>query len=69
MLATYLQRGPVEITCQEVRTHLGVETQRPGLTKAIARTTPVLLGLSAGSSWSPTTCDDDVPSAPADRGR
>ena len=45
MLATYLQRWPVEVTFQEVRTHLGVETQRQWSAAAIARTTPVLLGL------------------------
>ena len=50
MLTTYLQRWQVEVTFQEVRTHLGVETQRPWSAAAIARTTPVLLGLSAGSS-------------------
>ena len=33
----------VEVTFQEVRAHLGVETQRPD--RAIARTTPLLLGL------------------------
>ncbi|HUB13865.1 MAG TPA: hypothetical protein VMB34_18095, partial [Acetobacteraceae bacterium] len=32
-------------TFQEVRTHLGVETQRQWSDRAILRTTPVLLGL------------------------
>ena len=35
----------LEVTFQEVRTHLGVETQRQWSDLAIARTTPVLLGL------------------------
>ena len=35
----------MEVTFQEVRTHLGVETQRQWSAAAIARTTPVLLGL------------------------
>jgi len=35
----------VEITFHEVRQHLGVETQRQWITPALARTTPVLLGL------------------------
>ncbi len=48
MLTTYRQRGPVAVTCQEVRTHLGVATQRPWSAAAIARTTPVLLGLFSG---------------------
>ena len=34
-----------EVTFQDVRTHLGVETQRQWSDLAIARTTPVLLGL------------------------
>ena len=34
-----------EVTFQEVRTHLGVETQRQWSDLAIARTTPALLGL------------------------
>ena len=33
------------VTFQEVRTHLGVETQRQWSKNAIARTTPALLGL------------------------
>ncbi len=45
ILTTYLQRWQVEVTFQEVRTHLGVETQRQWSAAAIARTTPALLGL------------------------
>ena len=45
ILTTYLQRWQVEVTFQEVRAHLGVETQRQWSAAAIARTTPVLLGL------------------------
>ena len=52
----------LEVTFQEVRTHLGVETQRQWSDLAIARTTPVLLGLF---SWttprSPTRCKKSVP--------
>ncbi len=33
---------------------------------AIARTTPALLGLSAGSSWSPTACGGSVACVPAE---
>ena len=65
ILTAYLQRWQVEVTFQEMRAHLGVETQRQGSAAAIARTTPVLLGLSAGSFWSPTTCAGSVPCAPA----
>ena len=38
-------RWQLEVTFREVRTHLGVETQRQWSHRAIARTTPVLLGL------------------------
>ena len=41
----YTRRWQVEVTFAEVRAHLGVETQRQWNDRAIARTTPVLLGL------------------------
>ena len=41
----FVLRWQLEVTFQEVRTHLGVETQRQWSDLAIARTTPVLLGL------------------------
>ncbi len=41
----FIRRWTVEVTFQEVRTHLGVETQRQWSDKAIARTTPILMGL------------------------
>lgn len=41
----FLMRWQVEVTFQQVRAHLGVETQRQWSDLAIARTTPVLLGL------------------------
>jgi hypothetical protein len=41
----FIQRWQVEVTFEEVRAHLGVETQRQWSDKAIARTTPALLGL------------------------
>ena len=40
----FSRRWQVEVTFQEVRTHLGVETQRQWSDPAIARTTPSLLG-------------------------
>jgi hypothetical protein len=40
-----VMRWSVEVTFEEARTHLGLETQRQWADKAIARTTPVLLGL------------------------
>lgn len=41
----FVLRWQLEVTFQEVRAHLGVETQRQWSVKAIARTTPALLGL------------------------
>ncbi len=41
----FIQRWTVEVTFQEVRDHLGVETQRQWSDLAIARTTPVLMAL------------------------
>jgi hypothetical protein len=38
-------RWQVEVTFEEARRHLGVETQRQWSDKAISRTTPLLLGL------------------------
>lgn len=45
IVAWYARRWCVEVTFHEVREHLGVETQRQWNDLAIARTTPVLLGL------------------------
>lgn len=45
ILRYFYLRWQVEVTFQEVRAHLGVETQRQWSEKAIERTTPVLLGL------------------------
>ena len=45
ILEWFVLRWQLEVTFQEVRTHLGVETQRQWSDLAIARTTPLLLGL------------------------
>lgn len=45
ILAWFVRRWQVEVTFEEVRAHLGVETQRQWSDLAIARTTPCLLGL------------------------
>ena len=45
ILAWVVWRWNIEVTFEEVREHLGVETQRQWSDKAIARTTPILLGL------------------------
>lgn len=45
ILDCFVQRWQVEVTFEEARAHLGVQTQRQWSSKAIARTTPCLLGL------------------------
>jgi hypothetical protein len=45
ILAYVVQRWSVEVTFEEARAHLGMETQRQWSELAIERTTPVLLGL------------------------
>ncbi len=45
ILACFMRRWQMEPTFRHVREHLGVETQRQWSDKAIARTTPTLLGL------------------------
>lgn len=45
ILRWYVMRWNVEVTFEEVRAHLGLETQRQWNVLAIARTTPALLGL------------------------
>ncbi len=45
ILDWFILRWNVEVTFQEARAHLGVETQRQWSDLAISRTTPVLLGL------------------------
>jgi len=45
ILAWVIARWPIEVTFEEVRAHLGFETQRQWSPNAIARTSPALLGL------------------------
>jgi len=45
IIELYIERWNQEVTFEEVREHLGVETQRQWSDKAIARTTPILMGL------------------------
>ena len=45
VLSWFVRRWSVEVTFAEARRHLGVETQRQWSDKAVARTTPALLGL------------------------
>jgi hypothetical protein len=45
ILAWVVMRWSVEVTCEEARAHLGLETPRPWSDLAMARTTPVLLAV------------------------
>jgi hypothetical protein len=45
IIACFIKRWSMEVTFKEVRTHLGVETQRQWSDLAIARTTPSLMAL------------------------
>ncbi|MFI5344414.1 MAG: transposase [Chlamydiales bacterium] len=44
IIELFIRRWNLEVTFEEVREHLGVETQRQWSDKAIARTTPILMG-------------------------
>lgn len=44
-LEWFVLRWRLDVTWQETRAHLGMETQRPWRARAIVRTTPALLGL------------------------
>ena len=45
IIELYVDRWGLEVTFQEVREHLGVETQRQWSDQAIAKTTPILMAL------------------------
>ena len=45
IIAWYVARWNLEVTFEEIRAHLGFETQRQWSERAIERTTPCLLGL------------------------
>ena len=45
ILSQFILRWNIEVTFEELRAHLGIETQRQWSDLAIARTTPVLFGL------------------------
>ena len=56
-----VRRWRVEVTWQEARAHLGLETQRQGNALAIARTTPALLGLfSMVTLWAGQLAQEDT---------
>ena len=45
MLTWFVQRWTLDVTFEEARAHLGMETQRQWSDRAMARTTPALLSL------------------------
>jgi hypothetical protein len=45
ILAWFMRRWTMEVTLEEARAHLGIETQRQWSDLAIGRTTPALFGL------------------------
>ena len=61
----FMLRWQREVTFQEVRTHLGVETQRQWSDRAIDRTTPVLLGLFSWITVAAHLLQKQRPSKPA----
>ena len=67
ILEWFVLRWQLEVTFQEVRAHLGVETQRQWSDQAIARTTPILMGLFSGPPWRPICCGNNDPRPIAQR--
>ena len=60
ILEWFVLRWQLEVTFQEVRTHLGVETQRQWSDRAIAAPRPSCWGSSPGPPWPPTRCKNDT---------
>ena len=65
ILEWFVLRWQLEVTFQEVRTHLGVETQRQWSDLAIARTTPALLGLFSWTTLAAHVLQKIIPSPSA----
>ena len=63
ILEWFVLRWPLEVTFQEVRAHLGVETQRQWSDRAIARTTPILMGLFSWTTLAAHLLQQQRPSA------
>ncbi len=61
VLRWFVRRWATEVTFAETRRHLGVEARRQWSDKAVARTTPALLGLfSLVTLWSEDVLDGGV---------
>ena len=63
ILEWFVLRWQPEVTFQEVRVHLGVETQRQWSDLAIARTTPILMGLFSWTTLAAHLVRQQRPSA------
>ena len=63
ILEWFVLRWQPEATFQEVRAHLGVETQRQWSDQAIARTTPILMGLFSWTTLAAHLLRQQRPSA------
>ena len=63
ILEWFVLRWQLEVTFQEVRAHLGVETQRQWSDLAIARTTPILMGLFSWTTLAAHLVRQQQPSA------
>ncbi len=64
ILEWFVLRWQLEVTFQEVRAHLGVETQRQWSDRAVARTTPVLFGLFSWISLAAHMLQEERPAIP-----
>ena len=63
ILEWFVLRWQLEVTFQKVRAHLGVETQRQWSDLAIARTTPILMGLFSWTTLAAQLLRQQRPSA------
>ena len=63
ILEWFVLRWQLEVTFQEARAHLGVETQRQWSDLAIARTTPILMGLFSWTTLAAHLLRQQRPSA------
>ena len=59
----FVLRWRVEVAFQEVRVHLGVETQRQWSDRAVVRTTPLLLGLFSWVTLTAKLLQQECPSS------
>ncbi len=64
ILEWFVLRWQLEVTFQEARTHLGMETQRQWSDLAIARTTPALLGLFSWTTLAAHSLQKQHPMTP-----